>query len=126
MPTARSSPLPRAPWGYSGQIVSTFGIHSPGDIPRALSASVELGGLVLDEKDLSADFFNLGTGFAGTVLQKFSSYRTRLAVIVRDPASYGGRFSELVHEHRTHGAVRFFGTDQQARQWLANMPSGKH
>jgi hypothetical protein len=114
------------PWGYSGPIVTTLGIHSPGDIARALSASVEKGGLVLDEKDLSADFFDLGTGFAGTVLQKFVTYRTRLAVIVRDPSSYGSRFSEMAHEHRTHPAVRFFGSEQQARQWLANMPSGKY
>jgi hypothetical protein len=105
--------------------MASLGIQSPGDISKALSASVELGGLVIDEKDMSADFFDLGTGFAGTVLQKFVSYRTRLAVIVRDPASYGSRFSELVHEHRTHAAVRFFGSDKQARQWLANMPSGK-
>jgi hypothetical protein len=114
------------PWGYSGPIVTTLGIRSPGDIATALTASVEKGGLVLDEKDLSPDFFDLATGFAGTVLQKFVTYRTRLAVIVRDPASYGSRFSELAHEHRTHPAVRFFSSEQQARQWLANMPSGKY
>lgn len=87
--------------------------------------SVERGGLVLDEKDLSPEFFDLATGFAGQVMQKFVNYRTKLAVIVRDPSSHGGRFSELVHEHRVHPTVRFFSAEQAARQWLAQMPSGK-
>jgi hypothetical protein len=101
------------------------GIHSTSDISAALTASVERGGLVLDEKDLSADFFDLKTGFASLVLQKFVSYRTKLALIVRDPSIHGGRFGELVHEHRIHPTVRFFRSEQPARQWLSQMPSGK-
>ena len=101
------------------------GIRSVGDISAALKASVERGGLVLDEKDLSPDFFDLKTGLASQVLQKFVSYRTKLALIVRDPSIHGGRFGELVHEHRIHPTVRFFSSEQPARQWLAQMPSGK-
>ena len=101
------------------------GIRSASDISAALKASVERGGLVLDEKDLSPDFFDLKTGLASQVLQKFVSYRTKLALIVRDPSIHGGRFGELVHEHRIHPTVRFFSSEQPARQWLAQMPSGK-
>ena len=101
------------------------GIHSASDISAALAESVERGGLVLDEKDLSRDFFDLKTGLAGEVLQKFTNYRTRLAIIVNDPADYGARFSELAYEHRTHPTVRFFSAEQSARQWLAQMPSGR-
>lgn len=101
------------------------GIQSASDISAALSASVERGGLVLDEKDIAPAFFDLKTGFAGQVLQKFVSYRTKLAVIVRDPASYGPRFSELTYEHRIHPTVRFFNVEQSARTWLSQMPSGK-
>lgn len=101
------------------------GIQTTDDISAALSASVERGGLLLDESHLSKDFFDLKTGFAGQVLQKFVNYRTRLAVIVRDPAVYGGRFGELVYEHRIHPTVRFFTSEQPARAWLAQMPSGK-
>lgn len=100
-------------------------IDSSADIANALMASVQQGGLVLHEADLCPEFFDLRTGFAGQVLQKFSSYRTRLAVVIPDGAIYGGHFSELMYEHRTHPAVRFFASDKQARQWLANMPSGK-
>ena len=101
------------------------GIQSLGDISAALSASVQRGGLVLDEKDISPEFFDIKTGFAGQVLQKFVSYRTKLAVIVRDASIYGGRFGELMHEHRIHPTVRFFTAEQTARQWLSQMPSGK-
>jgi len=101
------------------------GIQSPSDISAALTASVERGGLVLDEKDLSPDFFDLKSGLAGQVLQKFVSYRTKLAIIVRDPSAHGGRFSELVQEHRIHPIVRFFSAEQPARTWLSQMPSGK-
>jgi hypothetical protein len=102
-----------------------IGIQSAKDISAALTASVERGGLVLDEKDLCPEFFDLKTGLAGQVLQKFVSYRTRLAVIVRDPSVHGGRFGELMHEHRIHPTVRFFSAEQPARQWLSQMPSGK-
>jgi len=101
------------------------GIQSASDISAALKASVEGGGLVIDEKDLSPDFFELKTGLASQVLQKFVSYRTKLALIVRDPSIYGGRFGELVYEHRIHPILRFFSSEQPARQWLALMPSGK-
>jgi hypothetical protein len=53
------------------------------------------------------------------------SYRTKLAVIIRDPSAHGGRFGELMHEHRIHPTVRFFSAEQPARQWLSQMPSGK-
>ena len=97
-------------------------VLAPGDIPDALSASVENGGLILDEQQLSPDFFDLRTGFAGELLQKFSNYRARLAIVVTDSSAYGSRFSELVYEHRSHPAVRFFGSAQLARQWLAYNP----
>ena len=101
------------------------GIQSAHDISAALSASVERGGLVLDEKQISPDFFDLETGLAGQVLQKFVNYRAKLAIIVRDASLYGGRFGELLHGHRVHPTVRFFSAEQPARQWLSQMPSGK-
>jgi hypothetical protein len=37
--------------------------------------------LVLNEKNLHADFFRLHTGFAGEILQKFSTYGFKLAIV---------------------------------------------
>ncbi|HUQ10545.1 MAG TPA: DUF4180 domain-containing protein [Steroidobacteraceae bacterium] len=97
-------------------------ILAPADIGNALSAGMDQGGLLIDEAELGPDFFDLRTGLAGEVLQKFTNYRVRLAIVVADPPAYGSRFSELVHEHRTHNAVRFFATEQLARRWLAYNP----
>jgi hypothetical protein len=37
--------------------------------------------LVIYKESLAEDFFNLKTRFAGEVLQKFSNYRVRLAIV---------------------------------------------
>jgi hypothetical protein len=93
-------------------------ISSFNDIPDALVASMEQDGLIVTETDLCPEFFDLRTGMAGEVLQKFVNYGARLAIILSDPKAYGERFSELVYEHRTHAVIRFFGSESEARQWL--------
>jgi hypothetical protein len=100
-------------------------IRAPADIAGALGAGMSGGGLLLDESQLGPDFFDLRTGLAGEVLQKFTNYRVRLAIVVADSTAYGSRFSELVREHRNHNAVRFYDTEQRARQWLAYSPVAK-
>lgn len=97
-------------------------IRGVADITQALGAGMDSGGLLLDESQLGADFFDLRTGLAGEVLQRFTNHRVRLAIVVVDAQAYGSRFRELVHEHRAHDAVRFFDTERRARQWLAYNP----
>ena len=93
-------------------------IRSFKDIPDALVASMEQGGLIVSEADLCSEFFDLRTGLAGELLQKFVNYGARLAIVLSDSKAYGERFSELVYEHRTHAVIRFFGSESDARQWL--------
>lgn len=37
--------------------------------------------IIIHEKNLSPDFFNLRTGLAGDILQKFVNYKVRLAIV---------------------------------------------
>lgn len=37
--------------------------------------------IIIHERNLHADFFDLKTRFAGDVLQKFSNYRVKLAIV---------------------------------------------
>ena len=97
-------------------------IREPADIANALTAAMDSGGLLLEESQLGAKFFDLRSGLAGEVLQKFTNYRVRLAIVIADATAHGSRFSELVHEHRAHNAVRFFDSAQRARQWLTYNP----
>jgi aminoglycoside 6'-N-acetyltransferase I len=93
-------------------------IRSSSDINDALVRGIERGGVVVTDEDLCPEFFDLRTGFAGELLQKFVNYRVRLAVVLPDPNVYGERFRELVSEHVTHGNVRFFRLEEDARLWL--------
>jgi Domain of unknown function (DUF4180) len=97
-------------------------IREPGDIAGALSIAMERGGLLMDETHLGPDFFDLRTGLAGEIFQRFTNYRVRLAIVVAEPEAYGPRFRELAYEHRAHDCVRFFASAQLARQWLAYIP----
>ena len=74
--------------------------------------------ILLLESDLGPAFYDLRTGLAGDLLQRFVNFRIPLAVVVEQPPSHGDRFGELVHEHRTHPVVRFFTSELEARTWL--------
>ena len=92
-------------------------VRSLDDAAEAVSASLGKG-LVLSESDLGPDFFDLRTGLAGELIQKFVNYRTRVAIVVAVPESHGERFSELAREHATHPTVRFVHSLEDALQWM--------
>lgn len=74
--------------------------------------------LVLDAEALSPDFFELRTGLAGMVLQKFVNYGIRVALVLRDAASHTGRFAELLAESNRGQDFRAFATRDEAERWL--------
>ena len=97
---------------------SSIAIHSLKDIPDVIGQCFGAEGLLITEAELSEDFFDLRTGIAGDLFQKCTNYHLKLAVVIKDFATYGERFSELVYEHRTHRAIRFFSSELEARVWL--------
>jgi Domain of unknown function (DUF4180) len=92
-------------------------IRSYADISAAVGASLGRR-LILSEDDLGPDFFDLYTGLAGELIQKFVNYRVRVAIIVPKPDAYGERFSELAYEHASHPTVRFVRSIDEAKHWL--------
>jgi hypothetical protein len=63
--------------------------------------------IILHEKNISPDFFDLKTGIAGEILQKFSNYRVPL-VIVGDFSSYGGKsIKDFIFESNNGRQVNF-------------------
>jgi hypothetical protein len=93
-------------------------IRSSGDISSALSACLGTDGFILAEPDLSPEFFDLRTGLAGELFQKFVNYRIPVAIVLPDPDAYGERFSELAREHSSHGIIRFVRALNEATEWL--------
>ena len=93
-------------------------IRSFGDISDAIGACIGADGLILTESDLAPEFFNLRSGLAGELFQKFTNYKVRVAIVLPDPEAYGERFSELAYEHRSHSMIRFVGSADEAKAWL--------
>jgi hypothetical protein len=100
---------------------SGISIRSFRDISEALGACIGAEGLILSEADLAPEFFDLRSGLAGELFQKFTNYRIRLAIVLPDPQPYGERFSELVYEHRSHNLIRFVRSEAEAKTWLSTL-----
>ncbi len=93
-------------------------IGSFSDISNAVSACFGAEGLILTENDLAPEFFDLRSGLAGELFQKFTNYRLRVAIVLPDAEAYGARFGELAYEHTTHNMVRFVRSEDEAEAWL--------
>ncbi len=75
--------------------------------------------LILHERNITPDFFDLKNGLAGEVLQKFSTYRVRLA-IVGDFSSYSGKsIKDFIRESNRTGHIRFLSTVSEALSKLS-------
>ena len=93
-------------------------ITSLEDVSTCLGEALGRHGLIIEETQLSDAFFDLRTGIAGELFQKFTTYNLKLAVIVARPSDHGARFSELSYEHRTHPHIRIVTTHLAAKEWI--------
>ncbi|WP_057940067.1 DUF4180 domain-containing protein [Algoriphagus resistens] len=63
--------------------------------------------IIIYQKNITSDFFELKTGIAGEILQKFSTYRVRLA-IVGDFSKYKSKsLSDFIYESNKGRQVNF-------------------
>lgn len=82
----------------------------------ALVAESRCDRIILPRHNLHPDFFDLRTGLAGEVLQKFVIYGVRLA-IVGDFRDVGSRsLRALIHESNRTGHVVFARDEQEIAQ----------
>ena len=97
---------------------SGIAIRSFSDISDALGLCIGKAGLILTEDDLASEFFDLHSGLAGELFQKFSNYKVRVAIVLPDLEGHGERFSELAYEHASHNMIRFVRSRDEAKAWL--------
>jgi Domain of unknown function (DUF4180) len=97
---------------------SGISIRSFSDISDSIGACIGSEGLILTEGDLAREFFDLRSGLAGELFQKFTNYKIRLAIVLPDPEAYGERISELAYEHKSHSMIRFVRSKDEAETWL--------
>lgn len=75
--------------------------------------------VIIHEKHIAPEFFNLKTGIAGEILQKFSNYRVRLA-IVGDFEKYTAKsIRDFIFESNKTGHVNFVGSVSEALDRLS-------
>ena len=82
-------------------------------------------GIILYERNITHDFFDLQTKFAGEILQKFSNYRIRL-VIVGDWSKYTSRSLEaFICESNKGKTVNFSSSPTEALKLLSRIKACK-
>ncbi|QNK61042.1 DUF4180 domain-containing protein [Pedobacter sp. PAMC26386] len=75
--------------------------------------------IIIHEKNITPDFFDLKTGIAGEVLQKFANYRVRL-VIVGEFIKYPGHsIKDFIYESNKGRQVNFLGSRELAVEKLS-------
>lgn len=76
-------------------------------------------GLILHQKNVTPDFFDLKTGLAGEVLQKFAQYRMRLAIVGDFSQVTSKSLADFIYESNQGRHVNFVGTAAEAVARLA-------
>lgn len=76
--------------------------------------------IIIHEKNITPDFFDLKNGIAGEILQKFSNYRVRL-VIVGDFSKYTGKsINDFMYESNKGRQINFMASQLEAIKVLSN------
>ena len=76
-------------------------------------------GIILNEFNLNPDFFDLKTGLAGEILQKFSTYDARLAII-GDFSKYESKsLRDFIYESNKIRRINFVSSMEAARDVLS-------
>ncbi|CDX04745.1 PadR family transcriptional regulator [Desulfitobacterium sp. LBE] len=78
----------------------------------------ELSRLMLHYTTLSEDFFDLKTGVAGGIIQKFSNYGIKIVLIVPQETMQKGRFREMTAETNKGNHFRMYESKEEAEAWL--------
>ncbi|MCC7432812.1 DUF4180 domain-containing protein [Candidatus Peregrinibacteria bacterium] len=74
--------------------------------------------IIIHESGLASEFFELRTGLAGEILQKFSNYNCELA-IVGDFSKYPSKaLEDFIRESNRQGRINFVDSIEQAQTIL--------
>lgn len=71
-------------------------------------------GFIIHQKCLPVDFFDLKTKLAGDLLQKFSNYRMRLAIVGDFSIYYSKSLRDFIRESNRTGIISFVGSLDEA------------
>ncbi len=79
------------------------------------------GSVIINKSQLHPDFFDLKTGLAGEILQKFSNYRMRLAIIGDFSKIRSKSLTDFIRESNRTGRIIFVPTLEEAKKKLCGL-----
>ena len=74
--------------------------------------------IIINEENIISDFFDLKTGIAGEILQKFSNYRCQLAIIGEFTKFQSKSFKDFIFESNKTGRIFFVKSQEEAIKFL--------
>jgi len=91
-------------------------ITSPDDILDFMAEARlnDSGRMIIHDKSLHPNFFDLKTKVAGEILQKFSNYRMRLAIVGDFSGFKSKNLRDFIRESNRTGTINFVGTIDEA------------
>jgi hypothetical protein len=76
-------------------------------------------GLIINAENFTPAFFDLKTGIAGDILQKFSTYNMRLAIIGDFSAVKSKSLNDFIFESNKCGRISFVSSREEAIRKLS-------
>lgn len=70
--------------------------------------------IVMNEKNITPDFFDLKNGIAGEILQKFSNYRVRLAIVGDFSKFTSKSLTDFIYESNKGKHINFVNSTTEA------------
>ena len=110
--------------GFRRALEGTAGaplLHTPEDVVDVIGNcfEYEARGVLLYAENLTERFFDLSSGEAGDILQKFRNYYIRLAVVVpQGGTAQSSKFRDMVAEEKQGRDFRIFEDRDSAVAWL--------
>ena len=106
------------PWCMDYHPENSWSVTQSINAMELLNRSFEQQGLLITEQELGEAIFDLTTGSAGEIFQKFMNYNQKLAIVVVELSVYSQRIQELALEHSNHSNIRFVNSEEAGREWL--------
>ncbi len=75
--------------------------------------------VILYEQNITPEFFDLSTKMAGEILQKFSNYKMRLAIVGNFSNYQSQSFKDFVYESNKLGQINFVNSRSAALKVLS-------
>ena len=75
--------------------------------------------IIIKKDQVTPEFFDLKTGIAGEILQKFSTYNVQLAII-GDFSKYNSKsLRDFIFESNKYGRINFVSSFEEAKEKLS-------